>query len=288
MNLATANSNHRVRRIKNATMNALFIACAVLALSPLAFVVVHLFRQGIASINWDFFTSLPKPVGQTGGGMGNAIVGTFELLGLASLVGVPVGVLGGVYLAEYGGDRLNGWIRFGADVLNGTPSIVWGMVAYGLVVLPMKGYSAYAGGLALGFIMIPLVLRTTEEVLVLVPRSYREAALALGLARWKVIVRIVLPTALKGIVTGVLLAMGRVAGETAPLLFTAFGNRHWSEHLAEPIAALPLQIFAYAIAPYDDWHRQAWAGALVLVLLVLFLSAGIRIFSTDWKKRSSS
>lgn len=276
--------NHRRRHFKNTVMNALFILCALLVVSPLAFVVVHLVRQGVTSINWDFFVSLPKPVGQAGGGMGNAIAGTFELLGLAALIGVPVGVLGGIYLAEYGGDRLDGWVRFGADVLNGTPSIVWGMVAYGLVVMPMKGFSAYAGGLALGFIMIPLVLRTTEEVLVLVPRSYREAAVALGLQRWKVIVRIVLPCAMKGIVTGVLLAMGRVAGETAPLLFTAFGNRFWPRHLAEPIAALPLQIFSYAISPYDDWHRQAWAGALVLVLLVLMLSVGVRLFFADWKK----
>jgi phosphate transport system permease protein len=282
-------SHHdRIRRAKNTAMNALFIGCALLVISPLGFVLLHLGRQGVAALNWDFFVALPKPVGQAGGGMGNAIAGTFELLALASLLGVPLGVLGGIYLAEYGGDRLNAWIRFGADVLNGTPSIVWGMVAYGLVVLPMKGFSAYAGGLALGFIMIPLVLRTTEEVLVLVPRSYREAALALGLARWKVIVRIVLPTAFKGILAGVLLAMGRVAGETAPLLFTAFGNRYWSHHLSEPIAALPLQIFSYAIAPYDDWHRQAWGGALVLVLLVLLLSAAVRLLFANWKKDSTA
>jgi phosphate transport system permease protein len=279
----THGTNHPMRKFKNGVMNAVFVLCAVLVISPLAFVIFHLVSQGIASLNFAFFVGLPKPVGQPGGGMGNAIVGTFELLGLASLIGVPIGVLGGVYLAEYGGDRLNGWVRFGADVLNGTPSIVWGMVAYSLVVMPMKGFSAYAGGLALGFIMIPLVLRTTEEVLVLVPRSYREAALALGLQRWRVIVRIVLPTAMKGIITGVLLAMGRVAGETAPLLFTAFGNHYWARHLTEPIAALPLQIFAYAISPYDDWHRQAWAGALVLVVLVLLLSVGVRIVFAERK-----
>ncbi len=284
----TASANHRLRRAKNIAMNVLFVSCALLVVSPLAFVLFHLFRLGFASINLDFFVSLPKPVGQVGGGMGNAIVGTFELLGLASLIGVPVGVLGGIYLAEYGGDRFNGWVRFGADVLNGIPSIVWGMVAYGLMVMPMKGFSAYAGGLALGFIMIPLALRTTEEMLVLVPRSYREAALALGLQRWKMILHIVLPTAMKGITAGILLAMGRVAGETAPLLFTAFGNHYWSRHLSEPIAALPLQIFSYAISPYDDWHRQAWAGALVLVLLVLVLSTGVRLISADWKKSVSS
>lgn len=274
-------TNHRFRNGLNFSMNALFVLCAVLVISPLGFVLFHLIREGASSVNLDFFLHLPKPVGQLGGGMGNAIAGTLELLALACLIGVPIGVLGGIYLSEYGGDRTNDWIRFWADVLNGVPSIVWGMVAYSLVVLQMKSFSAYAGGLALGFIMIPLVLRTTEEVLVLVPRSYREAALALGLARWRMITRIVLPTALRGIVTGVLLAMSRVAGETAPLLFTAFGNSYWSRHLAEPIAALPLQIFAYAISPYDDWHRQAWAGALVLVLLILGLSTGVRILSRE-------
>ena len=274
-------TNQRFRNGVNFAMNGLFVLCAVLVISPLGFVLFHLVREGASSVNLDFFIHLPKPVGQPGGGMGNAIAGTFELLALASLIGVPVGVLGGIFLSEYGGERTNDWVRFWADVLNGVPSIVWGMVAYSLVVLRMKSFSVYAGGLALGFIMIPLVLRTTEEVLVLVPRSYREAALALGLARWRMITRIVLPTALRGIVTGVLLAMSRVAGETAPLLFTAFGNSYWSRHLSEPIAALPLQIFAYAISPYDDWHRQAWAGALVLVLMILGLSTGVRILSRE-------
>ncbi len=282
------NGNHRYRKFKNAAMNFVSVGCAVLVISPLGFILFYLLRQGVQALNWDFFTKLPAPVGQSGGGMGNAIAGTLELLALASLLGVPIGVLGGIYLAEYGRDRLNDWIRFWADVLNGVPSIVWGMVAYALAVVPFKTFSAYSGGLALGFIMIPLVLRTTEEVLVLVPRSYREAALALGLPQWKMIVRIVLPTAMKGVVTGVLLAMGRVAGETAPLLFTAFGNRYWSQHLTEPIAALPLQIFAYAISPYDDWHRQAWAGALVLIFLVFLLSAGVRIFSNRQKAGATS
>jgi phosphate transport system permease protein len=201
---------------------------------------------------------------------------------------VPIGLLGGIYLSEFGHERVNAWIRFGADILNGVPSIVWGMTAYALVVVPMKGFSAWSGGLALGFIMIPLVLRTTEEVLVLVPNAYREAALALGIARWRIVVHIVVRTALKGLVTGVLLALGRVAGETAPLLFTAFGNRFWSHRLDEPIAALPLQIFTYAISPYDDWHRQAWAGALVLVVLVLLLSAGVRLGFANWQRRSKS
>jgi phosphate transport system permease protein len=260
-------------------MNGLCVVCAICVVLPLGFILFYLIQKGASSLNWAFFAGVPKPSGMTGGGMGNAIVGTLELLALGSVIGVPIGILGGVYLAEYGGERLNTWIRFWADVLNGVPSIVWGMVAYALVVLPMKGFSAWAGGLALGFIMVPLVLRTTEEVLVLVPRSYREAALALGLPQWKTIVRIVLPTAMRGIITGVLLAMGRVAGETAPLLFTAFGNSNWNHNLAQPIAALPLQIFSYAISPYDDWNRQAWAGALVLVAMTFCLSLGVRLFS---------
>lgn len=277
MNVTSA--NHNLRKAKSLAMNGLCVVCAVLVILPLALILFYLIQKGASSLNWSFFTSVPKPAGVPGGGMGNAIIGTLELLLLASCIGVPIGVLGGVYLSEYGGERINTWIRFWADVLNGVPSIVWGMVAYALIVLPMKTFSAWAGASALGFIMIPLVLRTTEEVLVLVPRSYREAALALGLPQWKTIVRIILPTASRGIITGILLAMGRIAGETAPLLFTAFGNSNWNHHLAQPIAALPLQIFAYAIAPYDDWNRQAWAGALVLVAMTFLLSAGVRLFS---------
>jgi phosphate transport system permease protein len=266
-------------------MNAIFVLCAVLVVSPLGLVLFHLLRLGATSLNPAFFLKLPAPVGRLGGGMGNAIVGTLELLGLASVLGVPIAVLGGIYLAEYGGPRVNGWVRLAADVLNGTPSIVWGMIAYGLVVVPMKGFSAYAGGIALAFIMIPLVLRTTEEVLILVPRSYREAALALGLPRYRMILNIVLPIALRGIVTGVLLAMGRVAGETAPLLFTAFGNNYWNHSLREPISALPLQIFNYAISPYDDWHRQAWAGALVLLAIILLVNLTVRALSASRRAR---
>ena len=193
------------------------------------------------------------------------------------------GVMGGIYLAEYGSDRANDWIRFTADVLNGIPSIVWGMVVYVLLVVPFKTFSAYAGGVALGLMMVPLVMRTTEEVLILVPQGYREAGLALGIARWKIITVIVVKTALKGIVTGVLVAMARVAGETAPLLFTALGNNFWSHRLSEPISALPLQIFTYAISPYDDWHRQAWAGALVLMAVILILNVSVRILSRGRK-----
>jgi len=232
-------------------------------------------------VNWDFFTKLPKPVGEVGGGMANAIVGSFILLGIAAIIGVPVGVLGGVYLSEYASSRLTGPIRFGADVLNGVPSIIWGIVVYALMVLPMRTYSAWAGGVVLGMMMIPLIMRTTEEVLLLVPDGYREAALALGIAQWRTIAQIVVRTALKGIVTGVLLAVARVAGETAPLIFTALGNRFWNNNLSDPIAALPLQIFSYAISPYDDWHRQAWAGALVLLLLITAINVTVRVLTRD-------
>ncbi|HVU28468.1 MAG TPA: phosphate ABC transporter permease PstA [Verrucomicrobiae bacterium] len=262
-------------------MQTLAFACAIVVIAPLLLVFYHLVKEGFTSINWAFFTQLPKPVGEIGGGMGNAIVGTFILLAQAAVVGVPVGVLGGVYLSEYGSSKLNWWIRFAADILNGVPSITWGIVVYALLVVPMHTFSALAGGAVLGLMMIPLVMRTTEEVLQLVPSGYREAALALGIAKWKTIVQIVIRTALKGIVTGVLLALARVAGETAPLLFTALGNRFWAHGLTEPIAALPLQIFAYAISPYDDWHRQAWAGALVLLVLVLFINVGVRVLTRD-------
>ena len=273
--------NHNWRRFKNAFMQALTFVCAVLVVTPLVLVFYHLIKEGFTSINWALFTSLPKPVGETGGGMGNAIAGTFILLAQAALVGVPVGVLGGVYLSEYSSNKLNWWIRFAADILNGVPSITWGIVVYALLVVPMHGFSALAGGVVLGMMMIPLVMRTTEEVLQLVPGGYREAAFALGISKWRTIVQIVLRTATKGIVTGVLLALARVAGETAPLLFTALGNRFWAHSLPEPIAAMPLQIFAYAISPYDDWHRQAWAGALVLLLLVLAINIGVRFLTRD-------
>ncbi len=248
---------------------------------PLALVFYYVLKSGLGAVNWDFLTRLPGPVGEVGGGMANAIVGTFELLGLAALLGVPTGLLGGMFLSEYGSSRLNGWIRFGADVLNGVPSIIWGMVVYALVVLPMKGFSALAGGIVLGMIIVPLVMRTTEEVMRLVPNGYREAALALGISQWRTVLRIVARTALKGIVSGILLALARVAGETAPLLFTAFGNRFWNHKLTEPIAALPLQIFSYAISPYEDWHRQAWAGALVLLLLVAVVNVSVRVLTRE-------
>jgi phosphate transport system permease protein len=271
------------RKVKNVLVSATTFLSAILVIAPLALVFFHLLINGAGSVNWAFFTQLPKPVGVVGGGMANAIVGSLELLALGSVVGVPIGVLGGVYLAEYGSARANSILRFIADVLNGVPSITWGVVVYGLVVLRFKGFSAYAGGLALGLIMIPLILRTTEEVILLVPNGYREAALALGIARWKTIVHVVMKTASKGIITGILLALARIGGETAPLLFTAFGNRFWNHNLGEPIAALPLQVFTYAISPYDDWHRQAWAGALVLVVGIFCINVLVRILTRERK-----
>jgi phosphate transport system permease protein len=286
MRIETTNF-HSWRKFKSALASAIAFGSAILVIAPLALVFWHLLRNGASSINLDFFTKLPKPVGEVGGGMVNAIVGSLELLGLASVVGIPIGVLGGVYLAEYGSARGNAMLRFVADVLNGVPSITWGVVVYGLVVLPFKGFSAYAGGLALGLMMIPLIMRTTEEVLLLVPNGYREAALALGISRWRTIVSIVMKTATKGIVTAVLLALARVAGETAPLLFTAFGNRFWNHSLHEPIAALPLQVFTYAISPYDDWHRQAWAGALVLLAGIFLINILVRFFTRERSRQTS-
>ena len=262
-------------------MQVITCGCALLVIAPLLFVFYHLAHVGLGSVNWDFFTKLPGPVGEVGGGMANAIVGSLVLLALAAVIGVPVGVFGGVYLSEYGSSRLNRWIRFVADVLNGVPSIIWGMVVYSLVVMPMKGFSAWAGGIVLGMMMIPLIMRTTEEVLLLVPNGYREASFALGIPQWRTIVQIIMRTAFKGIITGVLLALSRVAGETAPLLFTAFGNRFWNHNLSDPIAALPLQIFTYAISPYDDWHRQAWAGALVLLLMVSAINISVRVLTRE-------
>ena len=271
--------NHTWRSIKSGLASTVALISALFVIAPLGLVFFHLLVNGASSVNWDFFTKLPTPVGTPGGGMVNAIVGSLELLAFAAAIGIPIGVLGGVYLGEYGSARVNSVLRFIADVLNGVPSITWGVVVYGLVVLRFKGFSAYAGGLALGLIMIPLITRTTEEVVLLVPNGYREAALALGVSRWKTIVHIVMKTASKGIITGILLALARVGGETAPLLFTAFGNRFWNHSLSQPIAALPLQIFTYAMSPYDDWHRQAWAGALVLVTGIFCVNVLVRILT---------
>jgi phosphate transport system permease protein len=263
---------YKKRKIASKLMCLIAFLCAILTLVPLISILGYVISKGITSVNLSFFTSLPKPVGESGGGMGNAIVGSLILIGLSCLWAIPIGVWGGVYLSEFGNNKLGTTIRFTADVLSGIPSIVIGIFAYTLFVLPMKSFSAVSGAFALGIIMLPTVMRTTEEMLRMVPRNLREGALALGISPFRMIISIVLKTALPGIVTGILLAIARIAGETAPLLFTAFGNRFWHQSLQQPIAALSLQIFAYAISPYDDWHRQAWAGAFVLIFIVFLMS----------------
>jgi len=264
-------------------LSSAFVGCCALsvlvALVPLAFVLFFVISEGVQALNWDFFTKMPKPVGETGGGMANAIVGTLLVTGLGSLFAIPIGVLSGVYMSEYAGTRLASVVRFSADTLNGVPSIVIGVFVYGIAVLPFKQFSALAGGLALGIMMIPIIARTTEELLLLVPGTMREGALALGATRARAVFSVVLPAALPGIITGVVLALARIAGETAPLLFTAFSNRFFTTNLNQPIATLTVMIYTYAVSPYKDWHRQAWAGALVLVMIVLICSLLAR-FST--------
>ena len=248
----------------------------LLVLLPLVAIFGYLVYRGIGSINWAFLTQTPKPVGEEGGGMANAIVGSAFILGIASIIGVPFGIGAGIYLAEFGRNRLGSAIRFTADVLNGVPSIVIGIVAYSIVVLYQRHFSALAGGVALAIMMVPTISRTTEEMLLLVPQALREAAYGLGVPRWRTTLSITLRTATSGVITGIMLAFARVAGETAPLLFTAFGNQFWSLRYDQPTAALPLQIFVYAISPYDEWHRQAWAGALVLIVLIVSAVAAVR------------
>ena len=265
------------RRLWNgAILAACWIASAIVIL-PLALIVWHLLAKGLPALNLAFFLHMPKPVGEPGGGMANAIVGTLVLVGLGAAIAVPVGVGAGVWLSEYGHGRFAALVRYTADVLAGVPSIVVGVVAYGLVVVPMGRFSALAGGVALGILMLPTIVRSTEEVVRLVPRSYREASLALGAPQWRTIQEVVIPSASAGIVTATMLALARAAGETAPLLFTALGNRFWSLRLDQPMASLPVFIFDYARAPYEDWNRQAWTGALVLLMLVTLLSAVLRI-----------
>jgi phosphate transport system permease protein len=257
-------------------LSTLFVAfcagCVLVALVPLAFVLFFVVSKGIGAVNVEFFTHMPTPVGEAGGGMANGIVGSLILTGLAALMAVPIGVVSGVYMSEYAGTRFASLVRFAADTLNGVPSIVIGLFAYVVAVLPFKHFSALAGGFALGVMMIPIIARTTEELLLLVPATMREGALALGATRTRAVFSVLLPAALPGIVTGVVLALARIAGETAPLLFTAFNNRYFSTSLREPISSLTVQVFTYATGPYEDWHRQAWAGALVLVSIVLVCS----------------
>ena len=269
-----------LRRLNDHLATAAAVAAVLLVLLPLAAIFIYLVQRGIGSINWAFLTRTPTPVGVPGGGMANAILGTGVILAIASAIGVPLGIGAGVFLSEYGRNPFGDAIRFTADVLNGVPSIVIGIVAYSLVVLRQKHFSALAGGVALGLMMIPTITRATEEMLLLVPRSVREAALGLGVSRWRTTVSITLRTAAAGIVTGIMLAFARVAGETAPLLFTAFGSQFWSANINQPIAALPLQIFVYAISPYDESHRQAWAGALVLILLIVGTIAVVRLIAS--------
>jgi phosphate transport system permease protein len=260
------------RKLVSSLFVAFCGASVLIALIPLAFILFFVVSQGVQALNLEFFVSLPKPVGEPGGGMGNAIVGTLLLAGLGSLLAIPIGILSGVYMSEYAGSRFASAIRFAADTLNGVPSIVIGVFVYGIAVLPFKQFSALAGGLALGIMMIPIVARTTEELLLLVPGTMREGALALGATRARAVFSVVLPAAAPGIVTGVVLALARIAGETAPLLFTSFNNRFFTTDLRQPISSLTVQVFTYAISPYEDWHRQAWAGALVLVAIVLTCS----------------
>ncbi len=264
------------RKSLNYVMLTLTGVAAFAVVSVLFLILGYLLWNGGTSLSWNFFTQLPKPVGETGGGMANAIVGSLKLLFLAAVMGLPVGLLAGVYLAEFGGKTFSFIVRYTTDLLNGVPSIVIGIFAYSLVVLPVKHFSALAGGVALGIMVIPITVRSTEEFLRAVPGTMREAAMALGASRWKTIATVVLPAASGGILTGMLLALARVAGETAPLLFTAFGNRFWSQGWGQPIASLPVMIYTYAVAPYDDWHRQAWAAGLVLLALVLLSNLGAR------------
>ncbi len=268
--------NFRRKAISNLVVG-LCGASVVLALVPLFFVFFYVLKQGFSSLSWDFFTKMPKPVGEAGGGMANAIAGSLILIGIASALAIPVGLVSGIYLSEYPKSQLATAVRFTADVLNGIPSIVIGIFAYALVVLPVKHFSALAGGVALGFMMIPIITRTTEELLNLVPTNLREGALALGATRSRAAFTVMLPAALPGIITGILLSLARIAGETAPLLFTSFSNRFWSTTLTQPIASLTVQVYTYAISPYEDWHRQAWAGALVLVSAVFLFSVLARV-----------
>jgi phosphate transport system permease protein len=273
-----------IRLMVDRMVTGLAVLATILVVAPLVAIFVYLLIKGASSLNLDFFTKVPKPPGEVGGGMANAIVGSAVLLGLASIIGIPIGIGGGIYLAEFGrGTKLANAIRFTADVLNGVPSIVMGMAAYALIVAPqirffpfMGHFSAFAGGVALGIMMIPTVTRTTEEMLLMVPNAIREAALGLGVPNWRSVLSITVRTASPGIITGCMLAFARVAGETAPLIFTVLGNSFWSTSLNGPIDALPLRIYLFALSPYDDWHRMAWAGSLVLIVLIVLSVALVR------------
>ena len=267
----------RWRKLVSGFMLTMTGVCALIAVSVLFLILGHLVYNGGTSINWDFFTKLPAPVGEAGGGMANAIVGSAKLLLLATLIGVPVGFFGGVYMSEFSGTNTAFVVRYAADLLNGVPSIVIGIFAFAVMVHPFGHFSTFAGSFALGLMMIPITLRNTEEFLRAVPRALREGSMALGAGKWTTIVRVVIPAAYRGIITAILLALARVAGETAPLLFTALGNRYWSPGLKQPTASLPVVVYNYALSPYEDWHRQAWAAGLVLLGLVLMVNIVARV-----------
>jgi phosphate transport system permease protein len=264
------------RKSVNGVMLSMTGVCALIAVSILLYILGYLVWNGSRYLTWTFLTHLPAPVGETGGGMANAIVGSAKLLGIAAMTGIPVGFLGGVYLSEFGGKTFPSLVRYTADLLNGVPSIVMGIFAYAIVVVPMGHFSALAGGVALGAMLIPIVVRSTDEFLRAVPQSLREGALALGANKWKTVATVVIPAGFQGIATGMLLGLARVAGETAPLLFTSFGNQYWSRGIGQPTASLPVMIYTYAISAYDDWHRQAWAAGLVLLSMVLLANVAAR------------
>jgi phosphate transport system permease protein len=273
--------NDQRRKVTNWLVSGLAVLATCLVVAPLLLILGYLIYKGASSLNVNFFTKVPAPVGETGGGMANSIVGSGIVLLLSSLMGIPIGIAAGVYLAEYGrGKFLGNAVRFTADVLNGVPSIVMGIAIYSLIVMPQHHFSAFAGGVALAIMMVPTVTRTTEEMLATVPHATREAALGLGVPKWRTTISVALRTASPGIITGCMLAFARVAGETAPLLFTAFGNQFWSVNLNQPIAALPLQIYTYAISPYDEWHRLAWAGSLVLIAMIMVAVTLVRIYAS--------
>jgi phosphate transport system permease protein len=276
------------RRIMNQAATAFAIVAAILVIVPLLAIFVYLLIKGVGALDWAFLTQTPKPVGEAGGGMANAIVGSGVILGLASLIGIPVGIGCGIYLAEYAQGRLGDIVRFTADVLNGVPSIVIGIAVYSLIVVRQKHFSAFSGGIALAIMMVPTVARATEEMLLMVPNNVREAAFGLGIPKWRTTLSITLRTASAGVITGCMLAFARIAGETAPLLFTAFGNQFWNRNPNQPTAALPLQIYTYAISPYDEWHRQAWAGALILIIMIVVAVAAVRITTSRGTLKGAS
>ena len=276
------------RRAMDLGATAFAIVAAVMVIVPLLAIFVYLLIKGVGALDWAFLTQTPKPVGEVGGGMANAIVGSGVILGIASVIGIPIGIGCGIYLAEYARGRFGDIVRFTADVLNGVPSIVIGIAVYSLIVVRQKHFSAFSGGIALAIMMVPTVARATEEMLLMVPNNVREAAFGLGIPKWRTTLSITLRTASAGVITGCMLAFARVAGETAPLLFTAFGNQFWNKNPNQPTAALPLQIYTYAISPFDEWHRQAWAGALILIIMIVVAVAAVRITTSRGTLKGAS